>query len=68
VPRIGRDVTEHVLHLSAEPEPNGHCVHLVDRLRGVGRFLKNHLSQRESEIRDVPVVGFEESERLRTVI
>ena len=65
VPRVGRDIAEHVLHLSAEPEPDGHRVHLVDRLRGVGRFLKNHLSEREREIRDVPVVGFEESEQLR---
>jgi|HubBroStandDraft_6_1064221.scaffolds.fasta_scaffold03512_11 hypothetical protein len=64
MPRVGRNVTEHVLHLSAEPEPNGNRVHLVDRLRGIGRFLKNHLSQRESEIRDVPVVGFKESEQL----
>jgi hypothetical protein len=37
---------------------------LVDRLRGVGCLLKNHLSQRQSEIRDVPVVGFKESEQL----
>ncbi len=64
VPRVGRDVTEHILHLPTEPEPNGDRVHLVDRLGGIGCFLKNHLPEREGEIRNVPVVSFEETEQL----
>ncbi len=62
--RVGGDVTEHILHLAAEPEPNGHGVDLVDRLGGVGRFFKDHVAEREGEIGDMPVVGFEEAEEL----
>src|SRR5580692_928548 len=65
VPRAGRDVAEHVLHPSAEAEPDGDRVHLIDRLRGVRRLLENNLAQRQREFGDVPIIGLKETEQLR---
>src|SRR4051794_31682896 len=64
VPRVGGDITKHVLHLSAEAEPDRNRVHLIDRLRGVGRLFEHYLAQRESEFRDMPVIRRKELKQL----
>jgi hypothetical protein len=65
VVRAGRYVAKHVLHLSAESEPDGDRIHLIDRFRSVRRLFENNLAQRQRDFRDVPVIGLEESEQLR---
>src|SRR6185369_197709 len=64
VPGAGRDVAEHVLHLSTEPEPDGNRVYLINRLGRVRRLLQNDLPQGQCKFGNVGVVRFEEPEEL----
>src|SRR5712671_630992 len=62
VSRVGGDVTEHVLHLSAEAEPDRNRVDLIDRFGRVGHFFENDFAEGEGEVDYRAVVGFEESD------
>ena len=65
VPRIRRDVAEHVFHLAAEAEPDGHGVELIDRFGCVRYFFEDDFAEGKREVGDVRVVSLEESEELR---
>ena len=65
VPRVGRDVTEHVLHLFAEAEPDRDGVDLIDRFGRVGDLFEDDFAEGEREVGYGAVVGFKESDELR---
>src|ERR1700722_5753968 len=49
MPRAGRDIAEHILHLAAEAKPDRHRIHLVDRFRRIRRFFENYFPQSERQ-------------------
>ncbi len=65
VPRVGRDVAEHVLHLFAEAEPDCDGVGPIDGFGGVGNFFEDNFAEGEREVEYGAVVSFEESDELR---
>jgi hypothetical protein len=62
VPRVGGDVAEHVLHLSAGAKPYCDGINLIDRFGSVGYFFEDDFKEGEREVDDRAVVCLEEFE------